>query len=60
MSRKGVERASFTLHPGGIPHGPHPGTVEASLDAKETKKAGCDGGYFQTAAADRRSYKICG
>ncbi|MBW8049721.1 MAG: homogentisate 1,2-dioxygenase [Cytophagales bacterium] len=38
MSRKGVERASFTLHPGGIPHGPHPGTVEASLDAKETKE----------------------
>lgn len=36
MSRKGVDRASFTIHPGGIPHGPHPGTVEASIGKKET------------------------
>jgi homogentisate 1,2-dioxygenase len=36
MSRRGVDRASFTLHPGGLPHGPHPGTVEASIGAKET------------------------
>ena len=36
MSRKGIERGSFTLHPGGIPHGPHPGTVEKSLGAKWT------------------------
>lgn len=36
MSRRGIDRASFTLHPGGLPHGPHPGTVEASLGAKET------------------------
>jgi homogentisate 1,2-dioxygenase len=28
----------ITLHPGGIPHGPHPGTVEKSLGAKETKE----------------------
>jgi len=31
MSRKGIDRGSFTLHPGGIPHGPHPGTTEASI-----------------------------
>lgn len=36
MSRKGVDSASFTLHPGGIPHGPHPGTIEASIGKKET------------------------
>lgn len=36
MSRKGIDIASFTLHPAGIPHGPHPGTVEASLGKKET------------------------
>jgi homogentisate 1,2-dioxygenase len=36
MSRKGIDVASFTLHPGGLPHGPHPGTVEASIGAKET------------------------
>jgi homogentisate 1,2-dioxygenase len=36
MSRKHVERGMLTLHPGGIPHGPHPGTVEKSIGAKET------------------------
>ena len=38
MSRRGIERRSFTLHPGGLPHGPHPGTVEKSIGAKETKE----------------------
>ncbi|PPA72270.1 homogentisate 1,2-dioxygenase [Jeotgalibacillus proteolyticus] len=36
MSRKGIERGSITLHPSGIPHGPHPGTTEASIGKKET------------------------
>jgi homogentisate 1,2-dioxygenase len=36
MSRKGIERGSFTLHPGGLTHGPHPGTMEASIGKKET------------------------
>ncbi|MCB0679902.1 MAG: homogentisate 1,2-dioxygenase [Saprospiraceae bacterium] len=36
MSRKSVEKGMLTLHPGGIPHGPHPGTVEKSIGAKET------------------------
>lgn len=36
MSRRGIERGSFTLHPGGLPHGPHPGTVEKSIGARET------------------------
>jgi homogentisate 1,2-dioxygenase len=31
MSRKGIERASITAHPNGIPHGPHPGTYEGSI-----------------------------
>ena len=38
MSRKMVSRGMITLHPAGIPHGPHPGTVEKSLGAKETKE----------------------
>ena len=38
MSRKHVEKGMITLHPGGIPHGPHPGTVEKSIGAKETKE----------------------
>jgi len=36
MSRAHVEKGMFTLHPGGIPHGPHPGTVEKSIGKKET------------------------
>lgn len=38
MSRKHVERGMITLHPIGIPHGPHPGTVEKSIGAKETRE----------------------
>ena len=37
-SRKGVEPGSFTLHPQGIPHGPHPGTTLKSLDAQRTEE----------------------
>ena len=36
MSRKGVQLESITLHPSGIPHGPHPGKTEASIGKKET------------------------
>jgi len=38
MSRKNVTRGMITLHPGGIPHGPHPGAVAKSIGAKETKE----------------------
>ena len=36
MSRKHVTKGMLTLHPAGIPHGPHPGAVEKSIGAKET------------------------
>ncbi len=35
-SRKGVEPCSMTLHPGGIPHGPHPGTIMKSMEVDFT------------------------
>ena len=38
MSRRGVNRGSFTLHPGGIAHGPHPGAVEASIGKSSTEE----------------------
>ncbi|MFM2135328.1 MAG: hypothetical protein RL021_728, partial [Bacteroidota bacterium] len=38
MSRKKVTKGMITLHPAGIPHGPHPGTVEKSLGQKETRE----------------------
>lgn len=36
MSRKGIEFGSITLHPDGMPHGPHPGRAEASIGRKST------------------------
>ena len=37
-ARKGIEVGSMSLHPQGIPHGPHPGTVEKSLGATWTNE----------------------
>ena len=36
MSRNNVDKGQITLHPAGIPHGPHPGTMEKSIGKKET------------------------
>lgn len=38
MSRKNVTKGMITLHPAGIPHGPHPGAVEKSIGKKETQE----------------------
>ncbi len=38
MSRKSVVQGQITLHPGGIPHGPHPGTVEKSIGKEKTEE----------------------
>ena len=37
-SRKGVDVGSITLHPGGIPHGPHPGTIMKSMEMEFTNE----------------------
>lgn len=36
MSRNNIEKGQITLHPAGIPHGPHPGAYERSIGHKET------------------------
>ena len=38
MSRNDIEAGQITLHPGGIPHGPHPGAMERSIGQKETQE----------------------
>ncbi len=38
MSRNNIKPGQITLHPGGIPHGPHPGAIERSIGKKETKE----------------------
>lgn len=36
MSRNDISAGQMTLHPAGIPHGPHPGAYERSIGQKET------------------------
>jgi homogentisate 1,2-dioxygenase len=38
MSRNDIAQGHMTLHPGGIPHGPHPGAYERSIGKKETQE----------------------
>jgi len=38
MSRNDIGQGQMTLHPGGIPHGPHPGAMERSIGKKETNE----------------------
>lgn len=38
MSRNNIGRGQITLHPAGIPHGPHPGTYEGSIGKKGTEE----------------------
>ena len=36
MSRNDIEAGHISLHPAGIPHGPHPGAYERSIGKKDT------------------------
>ena len=38
MSRDNIECGDITLHPAGIPHGPHPGTIEKSIGEVKTEE----------------------
>ena len=38
MSRNNIDKGQITLHPGGIPHGPHPGAIERSVGKKQTEE----------------------
>lgn len=38
MSRNNIQEGQITLHPAGIPHGPHPGAIERSIGKKETNE----------------------
>jgi len=58
MSRKGIEYGSITLHPDGIPHGPHPGTVEASLGQKQTEELAVMIDSFRPLTVSREAERI--
>jgi len=38
MSRNNIQKGQITLHPAGIPHGPHPGAMERSIGQTETEE----------------------
>ncbi|UOB18165.1 homogentisate 1,2-dioxygenase [Abyssalbus ytuae] len=38
MSRNNIEAGHITLHPAGIPHGPHPGAMERSIGKTKTEE----------------------
>ena len=38
MSRNDIEAGHISLHPAGIPHGPHPGAAERSIGKKDTQE----------------------
>ena len=38
MSRNDIDQGHISLHPAGIPHGPHPGTVEKSIGKTKTEE----------------------
>ena len=38
MSRNNIHKGQITLHPGGIPHGPHPGAIERSVGKTHTEE----------------------
>ncbi|MCA0427838.1 MAG: homogentisate 1,2-dioxygenase [Bacteroidetes bacterium] len=38
MSRNNIQKGQITLHPGGLPHGPHPGAIERSIGKTATNE----------------------
>jgi homogentisate 1,2-dioxygenase len=54
-SRRGISPGSISLHPAGIPHGPHPGAYEGSVGASRTDEIAvmldCNAPLRVTAAA---------
>ncbi len=38
LSRNDIKKGQITLHPGGIPHGPHPGAIDRSIGKERTEE----------------------
>ena len=58
MSRNNIKQGNITLHPTGIVHGPHPGAVERSLGAKETKELALMVDTFHPLKITRQAFAI--
>ncbi len=58
MSRRGIEEGSITLHPSGLPHGPHPGKIEESIGKKETRELAVMIDTFRPLRVVKEAHKI--
>ena len=58
MSRNNIEQGQITLHPGGIPHGPHPGAIERSIGKKATEELAVMIDPFQPMMITEEALKI--
>lgn len=58
MSRRGVEGGSITLHPDGLPHGPHPGKYEESIGKAGTEEMAFMVDTFRPLRVSRKALAI--
>ena len=58
MSRKSIEKGQITLHPIGIPHGPHPGAVEKSIGKESTDELAVMVDTFKPLKLTRQALEI--
>ena len=54
-SRRGIEAVSITLHPRGIPHGPHPGHDHGEQECDAHRRAGRDVRHRSTRSSSPRN-----
>lgn len=58
MSRNDVKPGQMSLHPAGIPHGPHPGAYERSIGKTETKELAVMVDTFKPLMVTREALKV--
>jgi homogentisate 1,2-dioxygenase len=58
MSRNNIKVGQITLHPIGIPHGPHPGAVERSIGKKDTQELAVMVDTFKPLQLTRESLQL--
>ena len=58
MSRNDVKPGNISLHPAGIPHGPHPGAYERSIGQTETKELAVMVDTFKPLSLTKRALEM--
>ena len=58
MSRNDIEAGHISLHPAGIPHGPHPGAMERSIGKTSTEELAVMVDTFKPLKVTRDALKI--